>query len=342
MKPIRHRLGAVAGVSCLAAAALAGCSMEDNSSAPATSAADGECEPADLVIGYVNPSVTNQGWVIIGQGAKDAAADRGVELRAFGPPTEGDASGQATVIQDLIAGGADALAIAPVDSSALVPVVEEANQAGIPVVNLDSKIEGGDIASFVATDNIAAAEIQAEAVAEHIGGRGKVVLINGSQAYSTGRDRRNGFVDTMSEKYPDVEVIEVQTEWDAQQAQQGLEDALTEHPDIVAIANAWDGSTVAAAPVLDEQPGGEDVFLIGFDGAADAIALMEKGKVDAIVAQQLYEMGHTAIETAVDAACGESVEPRIDTGSLLLTSDNIEKFIDENPPVMRKFIEQAS
>jgi len=335
------RFTPVVAIAAAALIALTGCSMEGGGGSSRPDAAPGACTPEDLVIGYVNPSVTNQGWIIIGQGATDAAADRGVELRTFGPPTEGDASGQVTVVQDLIAGGADALAIAPVDSSALVPAVEEANAAGVPVVNLDSEIEGGELASFVATDSYAAAQTQAEAVAEHIGGAGKVILINGSQAYSTGRERRDGFVDTMTEKYPDVTVLEVETEWDAQSAQQGLEDLLTANPDVLAVANAWDGATVAAAPVLEDF-GNDDIYLIGFDGAADAIALMEKGKVDAIVSQELYQMGYTAIDTAVDAACGEEVEKRIDTGSRLLTPDNVEDFIDENPPILREFIDKAS
>jgi len=339
MKSAGRKLITAAALGTLAIAGLTACSME-STAPPAAGGGDGECVPEDLMIGYVNPSVTNQGWIIIGQGATDAAEERGVELRTFGPPTEGDAAGQVTVVQDLIAAGADALAIAPVDSSALVPAVEEANSAGVPVVNLDSYIDGGELASFVATDNYAAAQMQAEAVAEHINGTGKVILINGSQAYSTGRERRDGFVETMEEKYPDVTVLEVETEWDAQTAQQGLEDLLSANPDVVAVANAWDGATVAAVPVLAGES--NDIYLIGFDGAADAIALMLKGDVDAIVAQRLYDIGHTAIDTAIDTACGEEVEERIDTGSVLLTPDNVEKFIDENPPIMREFIEKAS
>lgn len=340
MKSRNARPTALAMTGTLTLALLMGCSMEGAGSAD-RSTDPSACEPSKLVVGYVNPSVTNQGWIIIGQGAKDAATKRGVKLRASGPAKEGDATGQVTIIQDMIAAGVDSLAIAPVDSSALVPSVKEANTNGIPVVNLDSKIEGGKIASFVATDNYAAAKIQAETVGDRVGGTGKVVVINGSQAYSTGRDRRAGFVETMSAEYPGVQVLEVQTEWDAQSAQRGLEDLLTANPDIAAVANAWDGSTVAAVPVL-EGAGRDDVFLIGFDGAADAIALMEQGKVDAIVAQQLYKMGYTAIDAAVDAACGDTVKERIDTGSELLTPENVQQFVDDNPPVLRDFIEKAS
>lgn len=328
---------AIAGVGLLATAC-AGSANADPSGPPS----DGECAYADLEIGYANPTATNQGWIIINQGAQDAADEFGVGFSSVGPPQDGDAAGQATVVENFIAAGVDALVIAPVDSSALVPSVEAANAAGIPVVDVDSFIDGGEIASFVATDNLAAAGLQAETVGEAIDGSGKVVLINGGQGFQTGRDRRDGFVDAMAEQYPDVEVIEVQTEWDAQEAQAGLEDALASNPDIVAVAHAWDGATVASVATLENAGLLDSTYVIGFDGAPDAIALMLDGKVDAIVAQQLYQMGYTAVETAVQLACGEDVEDRIDTGVAMLTPDNVEEFIDDNPPVLREFVEQAS
>jgi ribose transport system substrate-binding protein len=329
---------AVIGVGLL----VASCSASPGSDPADAGTPDGECDYGSLSIGYANPTATNQGWIIINQGAQDAADEYGVGFSSVGPPQDGDAAGQATVIENFVASGVDALVIAPVDSSALVPSVELANESGIPVVDVDSFIDGGELASFVATDNLAAAAMQAEAVGEAIGGAGKVVLVNGGQGFQTGRDRRDGFVDTMAEKYPDVEVIEVQTEWDAQEAQAGLEDALSANADIVAVAHAWDGATVASVSTLENAGLLDDVYVMGFDGAPDAIALLLAGKVDAIIAQQLYQMGYTAVETAVQAACGDDVEERIDTGVVQLTPENIEQFIDDNPPVLREFVDQAS
>lgn len=326
------------------AGTLAGCSSstDPEPTGGTTTQAAGDCDTASISIGYANPTATNQGWIIINQGAEDAANDRGVEFSSVGPPQDGDAAGQATVIENFISQGVDALVIAPVDSSALIPSVEKANEAGIPVIDVDSFIDGGEITSFVATDNLKAAAMQADAVGEAIGGTGTVILINGGQGFQTGRDRRDGFIDTMTANYPDVKVVEVQTEWDAQEAQAGLEDALSANPDVAAVAHAWDGATVTSVPVLEDAGLLDSVYVIGFDGAPDAIALLQQGKVDSIVAQQLYKMGYTAVDTAVDAACGETVEERIDTGALMLTPDNIEEFIDSNPPVLREFVEQAS
>ncbi|MCC5948024.1 MAG: sugar ABC transporter substrate-binding protein [Nitriliruptoraceae bacterium] len=319
----------------------AGDDVDDDAGDDEAEASGDECDTSALTIGYATKSATNQGWILINQGAEDAAADLGVgELRAVGPPIENDISGQLNVVEDFISAQVDGLAIAPVDSSGIVPVVEQANADGIPVIAIDTAIEGGEVASFVATDNLAAAVTQAETVAEAIDGVGKVVLINGSQAQQTGRDRRDGFVETMEENYPDIEVLEVQTEWDPTAAQQGLEDLIIANDDIVAVAQAWDGATVASVSLLDREGLLDDVFVIGFDGAPDAIALMLDGRVDAIVAQQLYQIGYDGMEATVAAACGEPVEERVDTGEVLLTPDTVQDFIDANPDALSEFIEE--
>jgi ribose transport system substrate-binding protein len=264
-----------------------------------------------------------------------------VKLIVLGPPIENDLSGQLNVVEDLINRGVQGLAIAPVDSTGIVPVVKKANEKNIPVVALDTAIEGGKVVSFAATDNLKAAAIQARAVAKAIGGKGKVVLINGSQAQQTGRDRRTGFLKTMKKEYPGIKVLEVQTKWDATAAANGLQDLLNANSDVTAVANAWDGATVADIPVLKSKGLTKKVFLIGFDGAPDAIAQMQKGNVQADVAQQLYQIGYQGITAAVKSACGQKVPARIDTGQKLLTPANLNAFIESNPPVLHTFIKKA-
>ena len=279
--------------------------------------ASGDCDTSALTIGYATKSATNQGWIIINAGATDAAADAGAELIEVGPSNENDITTQIPVIEDLINRGVDALAIAPTDSAGVVPTVERANEAGIPVIAVDTAIEGGEVASFVATNNLLAANQQADLVGEAIGGEGSVIYVAGSQAQQTGRDRQEGFVDQMAASYPDVEVLVVSTECEATAGQNGVTDLLNANPDIAAIAHAWDGATMASVAAVSAA--GVDPYIAGFDGAPNAIAAMQRGEVDLIVAQSLYQIGRDGIETAIAAACGEAVPERINT-CLLYTS----------------------
>jgi len=320
------------------------CGTDDTTtSTPTTVAAAGgtdECVASELTIGYATKSATNQGWIIINAGANQAAEDVGAELIEVGPANENDVTSQIPVIEDLITRGVDALAIAPTDSAGVVPTVERANEAGIPVIAVDTAIEGGEVASFVATDNLKAATAQGELVGDAIGGTGKVIYVTGSQAQQTGRDRRDGFVNGITAKYPDVEVLEVATEWDATAAQNGVQDLVNANPDVVAIAHAWDGGTMASLPVVESA--GIDPFIAGFDGAPNAIAALQRGEVDLIVAQSLYQIGYDGIEAAIKAACGEPVDTRINTGEAVLTADTVNAFIESNPPVFKEFIDAES
>lgn len=284
-----------------------------------------------LTIGYVTKSATNQGWILINQGATDAAKDAGAQLITVGPTQANDLGGQLSTIENMINRHVDALAIAPADSAGVVPAVKKALAANIPVVAVDTAIYDVPITSFVATDNVAAAEDQGKWVADHVADDGEVILVNGLIAQSTGRDRHDGFVKALKAAKPNVVVYEVQTKWDQSEAQNGVEALLRAHPKVSVIANAWDGGTmgsIAALKAMHKKAG--DVTVVGFDGAPDALKQMGLGWVQCDVAQLLYKEGYDGVTAAIKAAKGEPVEKRIDTGHALVTPDNLKKFMADN------------
>lgn len=285
----------------------------------------------DLTVGYVTKSATNQGWILINAGAQDAADANGAELITLGPAAVGDLQQQLAAVEDMLVRGVDALAIAPVDSAGVAPAVRDAMGEDIPVVAVDTAVDGADVTSFVATDNIAAAKSQAKWVADNIEENGEVILVNGLAAQSTGRERRDGFLEELASLRPDVTVYQVDTQWDQSQAQNGVEDQLQAHPGVDVIANAWDGATMGAIAALKAQ--GHDageIKIIGFDGDPNGLQAMREGWVHADVAQMLYQQGYKGIETAIAAARGETVEGRIDTGHFVVTPENVEQFIVDN------------
>ena len=280
----------------------------------------GSAANAQDVIGYITKSATNAGWMMINQGAEDAAAEEGVTLVAVGPSFQGDLSSQLEVFENLVAQGAAAIAVAPVDSAGIAPAVNDAMAAGIPVVAVDTGVSGAEVTSFVATDNYAVAKVQG-AVAETLIDDGQpIIYVTGNQAQSTGQERRNGFIEAFSAARPNSEILEVPTEWNSQEAQEGVEAILNSRQDIAMVANAWDGGTMGAIAALRNLGyGAGDVQLVGFDGASDAIVAMREGWVHADTAQMLYQMGYQGIRAAAAAARGETVSPRIDTGFFLVT-----------------------
>ena len=280
----------------------------------------GSAVNAQDVIGYITKSATNAGWMMINQGAEDAAAEEGVTLVAVGPSFQGDLSSQLEVFENLLAQGAAAIAVAPVDSAGIAPAVNDAMAAGIPVVAVDTGVSGAEVTSFVATDNYAVAKVQGAVAATLIDDGQPIIYVTGNQAQSTGQERRNGFIEGFSAARPNSEILEVPTEWNSQEAQEGVEAILNSRQDIAMVANAWDGGTMGAIAALRNLGyGAGDVQLVGFDGASDAIVAMREGWVHADTAQMLYQMGYQGIRAAAAAARGESVSPRIDTGFFLVT-----------------------
>lgn len=280
----------------------------------------GSAASAQDVIGYITKSATNAGWMMINQGAADAAAEEGVNLVSVGPAFQGDLSSQLEVFENLVAQGAAAIAVAPVDSAGIAPAVNDAMSAGIPVVAVDTGVAGAEVTSFVATDNYAVAKVQGAVAATLVEDGQPIIYVTGNQAQSTGQERRNGFVESFSAARPNSEILEVPTEWNSQEAQEGVEAILNSRQDVAMVANAWDGGTMGAKAALENLGfSAGDVKLVGFDGAGDAIAAMDEGWVHANTAQMLYQMGYQGIKAAAAAARGEDVSARIDTGFFLVT-----------------------
>ena len=272
------------------------------------------------VIGYITKSATNAGWMMINQGAEDAAKEEGVKLVAVGPAFQGDLSSQLEVFENLVAQGAKAIGIAPVDSAGVAPAVTDAMNSGIPIIAIDTGVSGADVTSFVATDNYAVAKVQGAVAATLVDDGDTVIYVTGNQAQSTGQERRNGFMEAFSAARPGSKILEVPTEWNSEQAQEGVEAVLNANGDVKMVVNAWDGGTMGAKAALENLGySAGDVKLVGFDGAGDAIAAMDEGWVHADTAQMLYQMGYQGIRAAAAAARGETVSSRIDTGFFLVT-----------------------
>jgi ribose transport system substrate-binding protein len=225
----------------------------------------------------------------------------------------------------------NAIAIAPVDSKGIAPAISKAMAAGIAVVAVDTGIDGAEITSYVATDNVPAAKSQGDWAADQVGDTDTVIYVTGDQGQSTGRERKEGFLAGLKAKKPNVKVVEVPTTWDQTMAQNGVEAALKANPKAKVIACAWDGGALGAKAALlaaGKKPG--DVKIAGFDGSPGGLDMMKEGWQQANSAQMLAKIGKVGVETAIAAANGGKVEKRIDTGSFLVLPANVDQFAKDS------------
>jgi ribose transport system substrate-binding protein len=281
-------------------------------------------------IAYITNGNTNEGWTLINGGAASAAKKAGVKFIQLAAE-KGELSKQLAIVEDMITRKVDAIAIAPVDSAGIAPAVNKALKAGIPVVAVDTGITGADITSYVATDNIKAANVQGAWAATQVKSGDTIIYVTGDQGQSTGRERKQGFLDGLNAKVKGVKVVEVPTAWDQTQAQNGVEAALRANPNAKVIANAWDGGALGAkAAMMSQGFKAGSIKIAGFDGSPGGLDMMKQGWQQANAAQMLAKIGAVGVETAIKAAKGEKVSKRIDTGSFLVLPSNVDQFAKDS------------
>lgn len=277
-------------------------------------------------IAVIPKGTTHSFWKSVEAGAKKAGEELGVEIIWKGPLKEDDRAQQIAVVQQFVASGVSAIVLAPLDDVALRGPVKSAAERKIPVVIFDSALKGEpgkDFVSFVATDNRRGGQIGGEELARLLGGKGKVVLLRYSEGSASTGEREAGFVEVIH-KYPGI-TITVENRYagatvsSAQDAAMNLIDKVRE-ADGIFCPN--ESSTQGMLLAL-RQTGlvGKKAF-VGFDTSPALNAALNKGDIQALVAQNPTKMGYLGVVTAVKALRGEKVEQTIDTGCVLVTRTN--------------------
>ena len=248
-------------------------------------------------IGLSLSTLNNPFFVTLRDGAAKAASEAGFNLIVLDAQDRVDK--QIADIEDLIQRKVDVLIINPTDSDAVVPAVKEANAAGIPVITVDRSANGGQVAYHIASDNVAGGRMAAEYICTKLGGKGKVVELEGIPGTSAARDRGKGFNDYLKEKCPGVQVVARQpANFDRAQGLTVMENILQAHPDIDAVFAHNDEMALGALTAIKAR--GLDVLVVGFDAIPDAVTAVNKCEMAATVAQQPAKMGELGIKKAVD------------------------------------------
>ncbi len=298
--------------------------------APAEPAAPAETEaPADdgpVKVGIVLKSFSNPFWMMAKTAAEAEAKKEGVEVVILGTTEEGDYQQQVAHIEDLTTQGVDVIVVVPAEASALVPAVEAAVAAGIPVINLDSPIETDKVSAFIGSDNVEGGKMAAKFVGEQLGGKGKVAVLRGRLGNPVELQRYEGFTEGLKE-FPEIELVaEGVANWEADQGFTVMEDFLTAHPDLNAVFGKSDRMILGASQAA-KAAGRDDIVMVGLDGIVEALAAVKYGDIAADVAQRPDLMGEYAVKYGAELAKGGTLEKTITTPMTLAVPDNVDPLI---------------
>jgi len=284
-----------------------------------------EMEGQDIFIPVISKGFQHQFWQAVRLGAEQAAADCGVTITFEGPETEAMVDKQLEMLQGALDRDPDALAFAALDSQAAVPLLERAQEEGIPVVGFDSGVDSDIPVTTAATDNIAAAALAADKMAELIGGAGEVAVIAHDQTSRTGIDRVDGFRNRIEEAYPDITIVDIQYGAGDQLRSTDLAKAIIlAHPDLKGFFGANEGSIIGVLNAVTELGMEGEIVVIGYDSGAQQMAAIRAGTEAGAITQDPIGIGYRAVEAAVMAIRGEEVPPSIDTGFHWYDATNID------------------
>jgi len=284
-----------------------------------------------MTIAVIPKGTTHEFWKSIHAGANKAAnelSSQGTDVEVIwkGPLREDDREQQIQVVEGFAAQGVNGMVLAPLDDHALVRPVSDAKRAGVPTVIIDSGLQSSDFVSFVATDNRKGGSLAADRMGQLLNGKGKVLVLRYAEGSASTTEREGGFIDEIKQKFPGIELISTDQYAGATRdtAKRASENLLNRFGDVVqGIFTPNESSTAGMLLALQDIGKAGKVSFVGFDASQTFIDAINANQLHGIVVQNPFNMGYLGVKTMVDSLQGKPVQPKIDTGVMLVTKDNL-------------------
>ena len=276
-----------------------------------------------ITIAVIPKGTTHEFWKSIHAGAEKASRETSVEIIWKGPQKEDDREQQIQVMEDFISTGVSGIVLAPLDNRSLMIPVREAKRRGIPVVIIDSGLDGKDYISFVATDNYKGGQLGAKRLAELLSRKGKIIMLRYQEGSASTMNRERGFMDEITSNHPDIEILSSNQYAGAttESAYQKSENLLNRFPDVEGIFCPNESSTFGMFRALQDAGLAGKLFFVGFDSSEKLVRALEAGEIHGLVLQNPFRMGELGVKTIVNYLKNKTVPEHIDTGVTLVTKD---------------------
>jgi len=328
-----NRLLSFASSLCLAV--VVGACAPTPAAAPAQAPASGAAQPAagapaaqvtsSTYIPVISKGFQHQFWQAVKLGSENAAKDLNVKITFEGPENETQVDKQIEMLQAALDKKPNAICLAALDSKAVVPLLEKAQSAKIPVVGFDSGVDSTIPVTTASTDNIAAAGTAADKMAQMIGDEGEVGVVVHDQTSRTGIDRRDGFVNQMKSKHPNVNIVDIQYGGGDQLKSTDLAKAMMQsHPNLKGFFGANEGSIIGVLNAVKELNKQGKLVVIGYDSGKQQTDSIRSGVEAGAITQDPIGIGYKCVDSAVKAIKGESLPKNIDTGFYWYDKTNID------------------
>ncbi|MFO0890247.1 MAG: sugar ABC transporter substrate-binding protein [Isosphaeraceae bacterium] len=277
-------------------------------------------------IGAVLPTFNHPFFLAQKKGLEEKAKELGVEIDVR--DGQDDDVKQIGQVETLINLGCTAIILCPRDEDALVPAVEAANRANVPILALNRRINGGKVLSYVGADDAEGGVLQGEALVEALGPRGgKIIYLEGTEGSSPQRKRAKG-LEAVLQKHPEIVIADRRFAAFQEDRAKGVMTDLVRRfspGEIFAVVAQSDEMALPAAEVVQSE-GWKDVIVLGFDGSHGAFDAIRAGRLKATILQDPLEQGKKAIESMVSHLRGKALDPEVITPLRVITRANVDQF----------------
>jgi ribose transport system substrate-binding protein len=286
-----------------------------NTAAPAATPAVAPATAPVLQVGLIMKTLTNPYFIEMEKGARRAEKELGIELHVKTVAQETSIEQQIQLVNDLIAAKVDAIVIAPTDSQSLVAPLKKAADAGIKVVNVDSRLDAATMKKmdlmdvpFIGVDNDAGAYMAGKFLVDKIASPTQAAILEGIRSADNARQRMEGATRALAEN-KNIKVVASETaNWKIDEAYNVTKTIFTKNPDIQLLFAANDMMAMGAVKYLQES-GNTKVRVVGYDALDEAIGEIKAGRMAATVDQQAAEQGYQSVVIAMRLLKGEKVAP---------------------------------
>ncbi len=285
-------------------------------------------EDKKLIFAFVPKLLDNPVFQVAWQGAQAAARDLDsgrIEVQRFAP-VKSDAVEQAQIIESLIERKVDGIAISVNDADALKETIDEAVNAGIPVVTFDSDAPKSKRISFYGTNNPGSGKTMGEYLVKYMGTKGTIALLMGTPGAPNLEERKNGLLDYLKQ-YPDIKVVATEYCYDdVNQGVSKMEAVLQAHPDLKGwvLIGGWGIFTPVPGPFAAKKPG--DLTVIAFDALPEELDYVRQNYAQALIGQKLWGWGYESVRMLKEIKEGKQLPPVIDSGVDIVTKENVEEY----------------
>ena len=273
------------------------------------------------LIGYTCMDGTNPFFVTLEAAIREVVEANGDELISLDPQNSNEK--QIAQIEDMISRGVVAMFVNPVDRDGIIPGLDALKAAGIPMFGFDTEVaDMSYLVTYAGSDNYNAGYVCGLDLCEKLPEGGPIIVLDSPTMQSV-VDRTDGFLAAIEGKGFEV-VSQIDCMGNQEQGNLNGTDALTAHPDAVAIFGGNDPTALGAYAAAEAA--GSSALIYGVDGSPDIKALIAEGKVTGTGAQSPLSIGKTIAEVYYKWVAGEEVEARYPINTFMINADNVAEF----------------